>query len=447
MARFTGRRSADGGWDGALTRLRKLGLIAKEAAAGSKATGGLDAHPLVREHFADDLPKEAARAGHERLYRHLCAKPAKDLPDTLAEMQPLYLAIPHGVKAGFAQKTYDEVYRRRIRRDNEAYSIKKLGAFGPELAALAAFFEQPWSRPLPELAAGDRAFLLNQAGFCLRALGRLTETIDAYRAGLEMIIQQQHRKNAAIQASNLSELLVTIGRVAEAVDAGRQAVDLAERSGDAGQRMVNRTTLADALHQRGEGAAAEKLFQEAETIQAEWQPTFPLLSSLRGFQYCDLLLSQGQPEAVQRRAAQTLEWAEQVGAALLTIALDHLSLGRAAAALGDEATSTSALDSAVERLRNAGEQHRLPHGLLARAAFRREKKQWEKARKDLAEVRRIASRGGMALNLIDLDLEEQRLRRDQGLAPEPDALARISAAIKETGYHRRDADLAELQAG
>src|SRR4030095_3768531 len=35
-------------------------------------------------------------------------------------------------------------------------------------------------------------------------------------------------------------------------------------------------------------------------------------------------------QAVSQRAAQTLKWAEQNRAALLTIALDHLTLGRAA---------------------------------------------------------------------------------------------------------------------
>jgi hypothetical protein len=36
---------------------------------------------------------------HERLYYHYAAQPP-DLPDTLEQMQPLFNAITHGVKAG-----------------------------------------------------------------------------------------------------------------------------------------------------------------------------------------------------------------------------------------------------------------------------------------------------------------------------------------------------------
>ena len=70
--------------------------------------------------------------------------------------------------------------------------------------------------------------------------------------------------------------------------------------------MSNRTTLADALHQAGQLDEAEALFREAEGMQKERQPEFPLLYSLQGYQYCDLLLSQGEFSEVLRRAAQTL---------------------------------------------------------------------------------------------------------------------------------------------
>jgi len=74
-------------------------------------------------------------------------------------------------------------------------------------------------------------------------------------------------------------------------------VTYADRSGDAFLRMGFRTTHADALHQVGRRAEAETRFREAEHLQAERQPTYPLLYSLPGFRYCDLLL------AVAERAA------------------------------------------------------------------------------------------------------------------------------------------------
>ena len=62
-------------------------------------------------------------------------------------------------------------------------------------------------------------------------------------------------------ASNLSELYLTIGDVSQALKYGRYSVELADRSGNAFQRMGIRTTLADALHQAGQFAEAEVTFR------------------------------------------------------------------------------------------------------------------------------------------------------------------------------------------
>ena len=137
---------------------------------------------------------------------------------------------------------------------------------------------------------------------------------------------------AARRASNLSELELTLGEVAGAVGDAEQSVTYADRSGDAFQRMSNRTAHADALHQAGRRAEAETRFREAEQMQKERQPDYPLLYSLQGFRYCDLLLAaperaawrklqqsavSGQQSelvevcrAVSQRAAQILKWAE-----------------------------------------------------------------------------------------------------------------------------------------
>ena len=74
---------------------------------------------------------------------------------------------------------------------------RKLGAFGSDLGAVACFFERPWSRVSPSLTESDQAWLLNEAAFSLRALGRLTEALEPMRAGMEMGVKQEDWKNAA----------------------------------------------------------------------------------------------------------------------------------------------------------------------------------------------------------------------------------------------------------
>ena len=116
-------------------------------------------------------------------------------------------------------------------------------------------------------------------------------------------------KQAAIAASNLSELELTLGEVAGAVGDAEQSVTYADRSGDAFMRQAMRCVIADALHQAGLSRRsqakadhqfdAETHFREAEQMQAELQPEAPLLYSLRGFQHCELLLATSERAAWQ----------------------------------------------------------------------------------------------------------------------------------------------------
>ena len=54
------------------------------------------------------------------------------------------------------------------------------------------------------------------------------------------------------------------GDVPVALAQAEESVALADRSGDEGQRIFNRTTLADTLHQSGRTSEAATRFQEAE---------------------------------------------------------------------------------------------------------------------------------------------------------------------------------------
>jgi hypothetical protein len=162
-----------------------------------------------------------------------------------------------------------------------------------------------------------------------------------------------------------------------------------------------------------------RLFADAEQIQVERQPESPILYSVEGYRYCDLLLSLGQTMEVLARASQTLLIAER-SRQLLSIGLDHLSLGRASP-LGS-AEAAHHLDQAIDFLRRSGQLDDLPRALLARGTPQ-----------DLDEVFRIASRSGMRLFLADYHLARGNLAEAERL-------------IDETGYHRRDRELAELRA-
>jgi tetratricopeptide (TPR) repeat protein len=436
-------------WQFALNNLIKAGLRAKEDPAMPDT---LDCHPLIREHFGEKLMEnntETWKEAHNRLYNYF-KNQAKEYPDTIEEMSPLYAAVAHGCQAGRYQDAMDEVYWRRIQRKDEFFNIAKLGAIGADLVAISGFFYSLWDKPVARLTEADKGYILNQAGSDLRALGRLKEAAQPMKAGLEAAIALENWNAAARAACNLSELYLTIGDTALALEHANQSVDLADRSGDAFQRMSTRTALADALHQAGSQSEAESLFREAEKMQKDRQPEYLMMYSIQGFQYCDLLLSQGKYQEMLSRAEQTIEWVK-AQSWLLDIALDYLSLGRAhllqALQEGSQDFTQAAehLNQAVDGLRQAGTLDHLPRGLLARAELYRVKGEFGRAQHDIEEAMTIAERGEMGLHQADCHLEYARLYL--AIGEKEDARKCLDIAkemIGKRGYHRRDKDLKEI---
>jgi hypothetical protein len=225
----------------------------------------------------------------------------------------------------------------------------------------------------------------------------------------------------------------------------------------------------------------------AEHQQREYQPPFPILYSRPGYLYCDLVLARRQAAEARDRATRTLEWVRPQNW-LCDIALDTLTLGRANLALTLQSLATApssetarydacaaaTLGDAVDGLRASGEFAWVTRGLLARAAFRRAIGDWDGAKRDLNEAKEIAEPGLMRLYWCDCALEGARLalaRREafaplNGLVepsppppvlPDSDEAARLREEarkeldvarklIAECSYHRRDEELAELDA-
>jgi hypothetical protein len=478
-------------WRRAITRLREVRLLAPEDPA---APDTLDAHPLVREWFGQRLERanlEAWRAAHGRLYEHL--RDTKEGPTpTLEDLAPLCQAIPHGCRAGRHQEVLSDVYmsricRRRADGEIEFYASKKLGAIASNLAVISWFFEKPHAVPVATLATADRALVLNQVALALRAERRLSEGLQAARAVLRAVVTLKDWSNAASAASILSGGESLAGEVAVALELAEQSIAYADQSGEELQMTSTRAAHAHALHTAGRREEAENLFTDAEGRQKKRQPEYPLLFLFQGYYYCDLLLAKREWAAARDRASRTLQWVRSQNLLLdiardtLTIGRAHLGLALASAALPASATTRDdagaghvRLGEAVEGLRSAGQMHQVPLGLLARAAFRRSVGDWDGAARDLDEVEEVAEPGPMRLFLCDMALERARLAFarieafaplngfiDDGPPPPPqpgadesaklaqearDNLATARDLITRCGYHKRDEELAELEA-
>lgn len=418
------------------------------------------------------------------------------LPASEEAMTPLFAAIAHGCAAGRYDECFVEVYWPRVARGNEKFSTAKLGLYGSDLAAIAHFFEVPFGQPAAGLSARRQALVVNLAGFRLRALGRLDEAVEPMRAAIRRSATAQDWIGTAADASNLSELLLTIGQVGDdaaggepgAVSTAEQALAYAERASDAFRCMGYRTLHGDVLAASGEWTKAATRFAEAEAMQRQRQPHLPLLYSLAGIRLCDLALAQGRAIEVADRAQWTLQQYKGAGQNwLLDIGLDMLSSGRAARMFWQEASATlphrgeissatsaggrdtapsapslrleeqkadaaRLLCAAVDGLRAAGTSDHMPRGLLARAAFRRDMGEAKGAAVDLEEAFEIAARGGMRFYLPACWIESarQRLHRDASseaaVAAAAKALDNAETIVTETGLHRYDPDLALARA-
>src|ERR1700730_14929568 len=162
-------------WQTFLAKLRRARLLAQE---DPHNPGYLDTHPLVREYFGEQLRIQRTEAWEEcnrRLYNYY-RKLAPGLPESLGDMEPLFLAVICGCNAGLYREALHEVYIPRIQRGKACFAANVLGARGLLLTALVHFFEDGcWGLPVEtsiegqSLTAEDQLFILMQAGLYLTA--------------------------------------------------------------------------------------------------------------------------------------------------------------------------------------------------------------------------------------------------------------------------------------
>lgn len=486
--------ASDAQWNVALSRLAgaKLAVVHQDA---SGEFVSIDAHPLVREYFAkllrDEHP-ESWRASHRRLYEYLCASTPDKADASLEDLQPLYDAVRHGCLAGLQQQAYNEVWLERIRRENKTnYSARVLGAFGSDLEAIACFFEVPWSRVSPALEPTTQAIVVAYAAYTLRALGRLTEAVEPMRTGIRMGIQSREWNEVSRRTNNLSELYMTLGDLASSLAAAEESIKYADLSRDTFMRMVSRATSGCALHQTGRHDNAFRAFVDAEQLlHADGSAPSRFLYSVRGFMYCELLLSDveraawetwltclplrkagtgrcatnqrrtGEPtedatplHAVLTRVLETMQTATKSNS-LLAIGLDYLT--RAQAGFYERQLwgtkrlmSNDDINVAVDTLRASNRNDYLPRALLTRSWMRMADglREIGGAVRDLDEAWEIAERGSMKLFMADIHLYRAGLFFGAPRYPWISASGDVAAAgalVRTCGYARREPQLKAL---
>jgi tetratricopeptide (TPR) repeat protein len=464
--------------------LREHGLLVPAKLAADPLA--LEMHPLIREFFASRLEEsqpKAYRAGHMRLF-YFYRRSAPADPKTTTQMRKFYYAVCHGCAAMRFGDALTSVYWPTIKRNEQSYNTRILGAFAADLFVLRYFYFRPWQRLHDGVSSDFRGRIYYETAFDLRAIGRLKESLESMKQSLATHLQLLRRlrlpgtaessqvlrawQSAAEIAGDVCLLHAMLGELEKARRRADRGRIYADRSKSAFEQTRARSNLVCALVQMGRLPDAEEVFREAEFICKTFEAgrcsngaPCPTLGSYWFYQLHLELHAYDELEQLIKKTAAT-RWAvtgmPELSTALADTALAWVCLKRAGATEwpahskqkpeieADLERAGKLLDGALAHMTEAGTMHHRPRVLLARAAWHRLREDWQAADECLQEVEAIAKRGGMKLFQIDHFLESARLELARGKCDKvAEMLARARDGIAETGYHRREHDLEVLQ--
>jgi serine/threonine protein kinase len=253
-------------WRTILARLRRTRLLAGE---DPHNCGHLDTHPLVREYFGEQLRSQRTDAWKEcnrRLYNYYRAL-SPQLPNSLREMEPLFLAVICGCNAGLFREALHEVYIAQIQQGNTSFAAKVLGTRGALLSVLVHFFEHGrWGPPVgigvkgQSLTAEDQLFVLMQTALYLTATrGMSAQEVRVCYERAESLCQSLNRPRLFYVAlmgqwrySLMTDKLTATMQIAKRVHS------LAQEQNDAALMRGAHQALATTLYLLGDFEAARQ---------------------------------------------------------------------------------------------------------------------------------------------------------------------------------------------
>ncbi len=433
-----------------VAKLQNAGLLSEDERDQS-AERVLGAHPLVRQYFREDLrthSPEAWREGNRRIFFHL-VNSTSEYPDTLDRLEPLFASIRYGCHAGLYKQALD-IYQRRINRGSERYSLDYFNAFGANLVAISNFFDVPWSQPSASLGPEIRAWVLNNSGWYLTALGRTREAVNCLHACISNH-NGSDPVNLAIAHWNLCTLYTLVGKFSEALTTATTSMLLSDHSGEHPIRYQSRTQLANVLHRTGQLDAAERVFAEALQLVLERFPREPYFVSISAFHYCEYLLTRERHEEARIVSTQALvvavheRWPLEIGYHRVALGGCYLALAQSGTENADS-VAAELIESGLEILRHDGMMEFLIYGYLQRSKLALYQRQLERARSDLAEALALAQNCGMRMYEVEAHINFAKLffmAEDRIQAQ--DSLATARELIQATGYNLRMHDVSEVE--
>lgn len=255
-------------------------------------------HPLIRDYYLKLLNNNApdqVQEVHQRIKNYYLSV-AGEMPEnpTLEELTPLIEAEHHACLAG----KYDEAHRimqEDINLGNRYLVPDVLCAWDTYLALLFEFFPDGDTSREPQTGFPEtKASILNEVGFSLMMLGRLSEVEPFYARPIKIWLDMENWWRASRSYHNLVELYAYFGELNKSEEAAREALNLARRAKNREEERISLADLAWILHLRGNLREADEAFQNAEKLQREMEPQILYLyQQLEGIGHADYLRRTG----------------------------------------------------------------------------------------------------------------------------------------------------------
>lgn len=392
-------------WSYAIRKLVDANLISTSKRDGCTM---IDCHPLIRDFLNEHLRRENPdvwRQGNKMVFNFLQDN-AIENPESMVQLEPLFRAVIHGIRAGLVEESF-QLYFERIKR--KQFSIFTEGSHHADQSCIRAFFSRPWTEPVAELSESASFYLLSCAAANLIYLGQIDAAIEPSILSIEGFQKSERWFEAAATSGPLISMLIAAGRL----DSARQEWDSGHKSAEAaGNEVLFAVSISFGAYLsflEGDLEEAAKLFYDAEQILNKPEPGCELACPTISAYYCKYLLDTGEIEMALERALLTMEWRKantwQVAVDTTSLfASDLLVLGLIYLELDDLKNASHYLHKQVELFKAANEWLYLPTGLIARAKLHEAEGDHAAAERDLEEALAIAKNTGALLSTWEANI-------------------------------------------
>ena len=313
----------DGALAAELRMLQVRGILSREPMEGGH---GSACHPILRDHFrALLLGTGAATARHAADL--LQGQPSDEEPRSQKEIEPVLLAIELLLDAGEFQAA-DELYSARLANGGV---FRWIPATTAGLSCALGFVRDDMRRKQCEekKTRGRLGFYLAWVGLFAMNSGQYDAAFRFFSERYDIAREMKDAINLSIGLQNKSELLVFLGRLADAKETATEALRVALETSD--EKEVSHShayrgwAVALSASSKQLHSSAED-FALANELEKKHHPKSVELYSGRGIRWAELLLRSGHPALAALRTQANLRICER-NRWNYDIALCHWMLG------------------------------------------------------------------------------------------------------------------------